>query len=286
MAGAHVIWAGNHWRLACHYHQANHPEAHHECQDLQQADWTAVPDHDLMLASPCCQGHSRGRDRNRPHHDTSRNTAWAVVACAEAKRPSVIVVENVEEFLQWSLYPSWQDALKRLGYAQTTFVIDAADHGVPQNRVRLFMVFTRSKHAIELRFDPAPHVAVESFIDWDYAKWNPVRKKGRSRATLSRIKAGREAFGDRFVAPFYSNGSGLTGRALTRPLGTVTTRDRWAVIDGKRMRMLQPHELRSIMGFPANYQLPETRREAIHLLGNAVCPPVAAAIIQQIRRAA
>jgi DNA (cytosine-5)-methyltransferase 1 len=81
--------------------------------------------------------------------------------------------------------------------------------------------------------------------------------------------------------PYYSSGSGRTGRSLDRPLGTVTCKDRWAVVDGRRMRMMQPPELRSAMGFDADYQLCGTRRDQIRLLGNAVCPPVAEYIIRQ-----
>jgi len=40
------------------------------------------------------------------------------------------------------------------------------------------------------------------------------------------------------------------------------------------------------MGFPDDCRLAEQHREAVHLLGNAVCPPVAADLIQSIRDAA
>ncbi len=49
LAGARVVWAANHWPLAVQYHQTNHPDTWHECQDLQQADWRAVPAHDVVL---------------------------------------------------------------------------------------------------------------------------------------------------------------------------------------------------------------------------------------------
>ena len=88
------------------------------------------------------------------------------------------------------------------------------------------------------------------------------------------------------MAPYYGSGSGETGRSLNRPLGTITTRDRWSVIDGDRMRMLTAHECRAAMGFPDDYRLPGQHREAVHLLGNAVCPPVAADLIHAIREAA
>ncbi len=59
MAGITMRWAANHWPLAVQYHAANHPEVAHACQDLQQANWRDVPVHDVLLASPACQGHDR-----------------------------------------------------------------------------------------------------------------------------------------------------------------------------------------------------------------------------------
>lgn len=49
------------------------------------------------------------------------------------------------------------------------------------------------------------------------------------------------------------------------------------------MRMLQPPELATAMGFPADYKWPDTtRRNRIKLLGNAVSPPVMQAIISSL----
>ncbi|MFZ4626660.1 MAG: DNA cytosine methyltransferase, partial [Rhodoferax sp.] len=63
MAGCSVVWAANHWQAAVTVHAANHPKTQHICQDLHQARWCDVPAHDLLLASPCCQGHSHARGK-------------------------------------------------------------------------------------------------------------------------------------------------------------------------------------------------------------------------------
>lgn len=284
-AGAKMLWAADHNRAAVDWHARNHPGTVHACQDLHQADWSQVPAHDLLLASPCCQGHSPARGTDKPHHDKQRSTAWAVVSCAEYHRPPVVIVENVVNFAEWILFGSWVDAMRRLGYSITAKKVDAATHGVPQNRVRLFMVFVRARNPITFKLPERPQVPIGDVIDWNYPKWSRIAREGRSVATLRRIKAGRAAFGKRFVAPYYGSGSGATGRSIERPLGVITTLDRWAVIDGRKMRMLQPPELRAAMGFPAGYLLPEQRRLAIQLLGNAVCPPVATDIINAVKRA-
>lgn len=286
MAGARVAWAANHWPVAVSAHAANHPGTEHACQDLQQADWTRVPAHDLLLASPACQGHSPARGKDRPTHDAQRATAWAVVSCAEVHRPDAVVVENVPAFGKWVLYHAWCAAMHALGYALSPVVLDAADSGVPQHRLRLFIVATRSAHPITLRMPQRPHSAASTFIDFNAGAWSPIHRPGRSAATLARIASGRRRFGQRFLAPFYGSGSGETGRCLNRPIGTITTRDRWAVIDGDQMRMLSAHEAKAAMGFPAAYSLPHQHRTAMHLLGNAVCPPMARDLIEAVRAAA
>ena len=272
MAGMTPVWAANHWDLACQYHRINHPATQVVQQDLQQADWRQVPAFDGMLASPACQGHSKARGAEKPHHDALRSTAWAVVACMEYHRPAFGVVENVPEFLEWQLYPCWADALQRLGYAVSPHVLDAADSGVPQHRERAFIVLTKSAAPLKLKLERRPHCPVNDVIEWGKHAWSPINRPGRAPATLARIASGRARHGDRFVAPFYGSGSGATGRSVHRPIGTLTTVDRWAVVDGDRMRVLQPSENRSIMSFPEDTQLPYVKRQAMHLLGNAVCP--------------
>lgn len=286
MAGVSVAWAANHWPAAVQWHNANHPDTTHACQDLQQADFRDAPPHDLLLASPACQGHSHARGKEQPHHDALRSTAWAVVTCAEVHRPSAAIVENVPEFAAWSLYPAWCAAMTALGYALAPMVRDAADHGVAQHRKRLFVVATLSKKPITLSLPQREHQAASNVIDLEAGKWALINRPGRSAHTLARIAAGRAAHGERFLAPYYGSGSGTTGRSLARPIGTLTTKARWSVVDGEHMRMVRAVEGRALMGFPDHYQLPANEALAWHLLGNAVCPPVARDVIQALKEAA
>ncbi|WP_420170738.1 DNA cytosine methyltransferase (plasmid) [Pseudomonas alloputida] len=97
-----------------------------------------------------------------------------------------------------------------------------------------------------------------------------------------------------FLMQYYSEG-GQWG-SLDKPLNTVTTKDRLAlvtvylsgepyVIVDIRLRMLQPHELYRAQGFPANYVIDTghdgrklTKTEQVRMCGNSVPPPVMAAI--------
>lgn len=286
MAGVNVVWAANHWPAAVEIHAANHPDAEHACQDLHQTNWRDVPAHDVLMASPCCQGHSkaRGKANGNPQHDASRSTAWAVVSAAEYHRPAFAVIENVPEFTSWALYPAWCAAMQALGYCMTPMIVDAADHGVPQHRERLFIVAARAAHPMMIELPKRPHIPVSSIIDFNAGSWQPIEKPGRAPNTLARIAAGRAQHGDRFISSFYGNSTG--GRSIARPVGTITTKDRHAIVDGARMRMFSAQECRAAMGFPADYILPAKHADAVHMLGNAVCPPAARDVITAMLAAA
>jgi len=277
--GVKILAAANHWARAIETHRHNHPQAKHYCQDASTLDPSTLPPHDILLASPACQGHAKARGKDRPHHDASRATAWNVIDVAEVTRPRWIVVENVPEFRKWQLFQEWHNSLCKLGYHLTENVLDAADFGVPQNRVRLLIVGCRVQK-------PAPVVprksrqaaAIGDAIDLHAGRWSHVA--GHVEKTMARIENGRRSFGRQFVIPYYGSSTG--GRSLDRPIGTITTRDRWAVVDGDRMRMLSVDECRRAMGFPDDYVLTGNRREQVHQLGNAVVPGVMRAVCESI----
>lgn len=286
MAGVKVLWSANHWKLAVETHQKNHPEVTHCCQDLRQADWRDCPNHDILLASPSCVGHTRARGKDRPHHDASRSTAWAVVDCVEQKQPKVIIVENVPEFVKWRHYSRWRECLAD-DYHLTENILDAADIGVPQNRVRLFVVGIHkriSKYPVTINKPNVPHVAAHTIINWSEKNWSRVDSPDRATNTIARVEAGRREFGRKpFLIAYYGSTQG--GRSLDRPLGTVTTKDRYALVDGNKMRMLTPNEYKAAMGFPGWYELPSVKKVAVKLLGNAVAPPVMQFLLRKLRNA-
>ncbi|MEU8151714.1 DNA cytosine methyltransferase [Nonomuraea sp. NPDC048901] len=90
------------------------------------------------------------------------------------------------------------------------------------------------------------------------------------------------------LVPYYGNGN---ARPVSEPIGTLSTRDRYAVVNGiadidlddVMFRMLEPAEIQAAMAFPSTYLvLPEAKRDKVRLLGNAVTPPVAEIIISAL----
>lgn len=278
-AGCEVAWAANHWGEAVTIHSRNHPKTIHSCQDLQQADFTALPRYDVLLASPSCQGHSKARGADKPRHDTARSTAWAVVACVEATRPKGFVVENVVEFTRWELFPEWSRCLEKLGYSIKVNTLNAADFGVAQSRIRVFITGSRIGPALSFKIPSKPVVSFHDIMEETKDGWVNVADKAKS--TREQWSRGLSVHGKSFLIAYY--GSEKNGRSLYKPLGTVTTKERFALASGHRMRLLTRGEYIRAMGFPQAYELPISKAKAIHMLGNAVCPPVAREILTQLK---
>lgn len=96
-----------------------------------------------------------------------------------------------------------------------------------------------------------------------------------------------------FLVKYFSSG---TAHSVHKPLDTVTTKDRFAlvtihgeeyIITDIKMRMLTPRELFNAQGFPEDYVIdhdcegrPYSKSNQVARCGNAVTPPVPAALVR------
>ncbi|MFD3851666.1 DNA cytosine methyltransferase [Streptomyces microflavus] len=86
------------------------------------------------------------------------------------------------------------------------------------------------------------------------------------------------------LVPYYGNGQ---ARPTDQPIGTLPTRDRYALIDAAGeydfskvlFRMLQPHEIGRAMAFADRYRVLGSKRDQVRQYGNAVTPPVAEVLL-------
>lgn len=284
-AGAQIVWAANHWPTAVRVHQQNHPGVEHVCQDLRQADWTALPDFDFLLASPACQPHSfASQPKRRPHHDDDRATAWAVVDCAEATQPRAIIVENVLNFRsRWVLYPVWKLALETLGYVVSEHVVKAEEHGVPQRRTRLFIVCTRKAVSLQLGSVLRRETPFYDCINESATGWRPI--SGAKPGARERILRSQKRHGSTCLVQHTSDNYGVP---LTEAIRTITTKDQWVLVRGSEYRPLTTREYARGMGFGDEYTWPGelSRSDVVKGLGNAVPPPVARDVVRAVLEAA
>lgn len=293
-AGVEIVAAFDLWSLAGKVHKANFENSEfiegrleeHNVQELA----TRLGKIDLILASPECTNHSPAKG-NKPRCERSKETAFQVVRYAQELKPRWIVIENVVSMRRWKRYSEFKSVLERLGYKLTEQVLNSANFGVPQTRRRLFIVCDLQKKPKRTPKLPGRMPKVSSLIDLNGAySWTPLRKKGRAKATLDRANRGIKALGrgEPFLLVYYGSDGAGGWQTMDRPLRTITTLDRFAVVKptdkGHQMRMLQVPELQGAMGMKEMSFSHGTRRDRIKMLGNAVCPPVMRHVIENLTR--
>ncbi len=300
LGGLNVTWAVNHWVEAVALHTKNMPHVEHpDARDAGEIrDWGIAPPHDVMLAGPSCKGFTKagGKRILSKEFDKYRATMWTVTEAVGYHKPRYLVIENVPEAMDWIQYPAWRLALELEGYAITENILDAPDFGAGMNRTRLFVVGVLN--GPELRIHAPSDVGPRpwsDFIEWDSPEheWAPIdpwlRKKIPGKNPLEdrwyeAILRTHKRFGaKRFVLPYF--GSTKYGYGIDRPLGSITTRTRYVMVDmdKRAMRWPTPREKALSMGFPAKTILPRTKTAGHEMLGNAVAPLVMKSIAEQIQ---
>jgi len=236
--GRSVDLAINHDATAIAVHTANHPGSEHAVADV----WDIDPEQatngmpvGLAWFSPDCRHHSKAKG-GRPVSKSVRGLAWVAARWAAKVKPRVIVLENVEEFLDWG--PLIKDAdgktrpcpkrkgqtfngfvrsLRRHGYQVDWRILRACDYGAPTIRKRLFLIARRDGLPIAwpkpTHADPKlPAMQRRNLKSWRTAAecidWSlPCpsifgRKKPLATATLNRIAKGVMRFVVEHQQPF------------------------------------------------------------------------------------
>lgn len=118
--------------------------------DVSKVDWAEwhrqhpLPIDLLTYSSPCQDFSSAGLQRGGEEGSGTRSgLLWETERAVRELRPRHLVFENVgglvsDKFID--LFQRWQVRLEGYGYTNFAQLMNAKDYGVPQNRLRIFMV--------------------------------------------------------------------------------------------------------------------------------------------------
>lgn len=155
--GRSVDIAINHDPAAIAMHRANHPTTEHYTEDVWKVDPVkACRGRPVALAwfSPDCKHHSKAKG-GKPVDKHIRGLAWVAVKWAKAVHPRVIMLENVEEFMDWGrldannrpdpryrgeTFRRFVKQLEYEGYRVEYRLLRACDYGAPTIRRRFFLI--------------------------------------------------------------------------------------------------------------------------------------------------
>ncbi len=207
--------------------------------DITKVDKKKIPDFDILTGGFPCQPFSQAGFK-KGFSDTRGTLFYDIADIIKIKKPKAFFLENVRGLLNHDngkTFETIKNVLtEELGYSLFFNIVKASDHGLPQNRPRLFMIGFRNKK-----------------IPFQFPEKKPLA------FTMS----------DVFGEPV-NRDIGFTLRVGGKG-SAITDRRNWDsyMVNGKPKR-ISSKEGKKMQGFPDDFFFPVTESQAMKQLGNSV----------------
>lgn len=254
-------------KYATAIYQKHFPE-HKNYGDITKINAEELPDFDLLVGGFPCQAFSIAGKR-KGFDDTRGTLFFDIARILRAKRPRLFLLENVKGLLSHDngkTFSTIISTLDELGYDLQWQVLNSKNHGVPQNRERVFIIG-------HLRGTSRPEV-----FPFGTSNEQNVRE-GTYAHTL--------------------NSSDWRGPNRNQKQTTIRTDEqdspekwdksnnsndirRTPYTDGARIRRLTPTECERLQGFPDGWTEGISDTQRYKCLGNAVTVNVIRAIVEKM----
>jgi DNA (cytosine-5)-methyltransferase 1 len=282
-----------------------------ECVDVRTLDADAILARsgvprggvELLAGGPPCQswssaGHQLGFDdpRGRLFEDFIR--------IAQALDARWLLLENVRGLLTargadgrpGSALGHIRQALLQAGFQTTVTLLNAADYGVPQRRVRLFMIgfragdpppFPTPTHSREPDASTLPWVSLGCALASveNLSEDEIMRPNGKLASELASLPVGTGLKSPGKVERTrpgghwgYKQGAFVADTAVSARTVTANSQQDWVRDLKHGIRRLCPRECAVVQGFPLGWRFEGPISAQYRLIGNAVPPPLARAI--------
>ena len=182
-----------------------------------------VPDHDLLVGGFPCQDYSVAATGAKGIQGKKGVLWWEIRDIVEAKRPSLILLENVDRLIKSPSSQRGRDfgvmlkSLDDLGYTVEWRVINAAEYGLAQRRRRVFIFAYKNNMTFynDTMNDDLSKIVLKSGF---FASVFPVvksEKKQAERAIDLREYDDLVSISDNFKIEFCNSGIMKEGKVLT-----------------------------------------------------------------------
>lgn len=306
-AGGECVFTSEWDRFAQETYRSNFGDEHEIFGDISQIDEKTVPKHEVLIAGFPCQpfslaGVSKKNSLGRAHGFScpiQGNLFFDVARIARAKKPPVILLENVKNLLSHDKGRTFEiirtTLEKDLGYKMSYRVFDARSF-VPQHRERVIIVATKGREAFDFDDVKVPKRSPklseilhskETDSNWEPRFLNERNGKVLPKYTLSdNLWLYLQNYAEKHRLAGNGFGFGLFGPDdVARTLSARYHKDGSEILirqSRKNPRRLTPREAARIMGFPDSYQITVSDTQAYRQFGNSVVVPLLSEISKSV----
>lgn len=257
-------------------YQRYFPE-HKNYGDIKKINADELPDFDLLVGGFPCQSFSIAGKR-RGFEDTRGTMFFELARILRTKKPKLFVFENVKGLISHDggrTFSTIIATLDELGYDCQWQVLNSKNHGVPQNRERIFIIGSvrGSTRPQVFPFITAGTADIEestsTAIDANYGKG--IDNHGQRTAIIHNIYGG---FKEKKPRVFTENAPTIRTSAGGGHLPSV--------LKDARIRRLTPTECERLQSFPDGWTEGISDTQRYKCLGNAVTVNVVRDIFERI----
>ncbi len=319
--GVDVVVANELLERRANLYQAVHPETTVVCGDItdesvfQQIVRSCPPKVDFLLASPPCQGMSvagKNRCQKTMESDKRNYLITYVVKAIQLTDPTYVLIENVPALLKLQLAydAKYRTVLEILqhefgdDYVIDSDVVDSADYGVPQTRLRAIIKMHKPGTVWNWPPKKAEKITVEQAIghlpsleagEKSDIRWHFARNHTKENVLwMKHTPTGQSAFSNPVYYPQKKDGTRIKGYNSSyrrmrwdAPAPTITIRNdciasQRNVHPGRLLpdgtysdaRVLTPLELMLLDSLPANWNIPDDTPELLirQCIGESIPP--------------
>lgn len=253
-----------------------------DTRDVNDIDPNSFPEHEILTGGFPCQPFSIAGKRDGFDDDRS-NVFWMIVRIMKAKKPKLVILENVKNIMSIDNGDTFQtviNTLKDSGYTVNYTIMDTAKHcGIPQHRERVYIVCSLG-FTVNLEFEEMKKQPLSDFLESNapekyYYKesskiWKLLEESVTKTNTIYQFRRVYVRENQKGECPTLTANMGGGGHNV--PI----------IKDSKGIRKLTPRECFNFQGFPTNYKLPKLADCHLYkLAGNAITVPVGVLIVDR-----
>jgi len=155
LAGYHIIGGVDFNSSAIDTYRKNFPEGKGICCDLLEMDKEkivemlgSIEDVNIIIGGPPCQGFSAANRYHLEEEDDRNKLFFEFVKFVDMAKPEAVLIENVRGIItnnKGYAKDRIYEIFEQRGYIVNHCILNAADYGIPQNRLRNFFVMLKKE---------------------------------------------------------------------------------------------------------------------------------------------
>ncbi len=285
-AGHEIIWANDIYADAVATYRKNIGN-HVYMRDISEIPSSEIPSCDVVVGGFPCQGFSVA-NWGRTIKDERNKLYKEMVRVIDDKKPRFFIAENVKGLIslgKGEILKRIISDFSRVGYKTTWHVLNSADYGVPQKRMRFVMLGVRNDIATLPSIFPPEPTHHDPTKKGNCAKLKPWLSVGRALAHIPEPELAPDIPNHQY-SKYKLRFNGHMGHRYIdpdKPAPTVTGRgdEKGGVVvlhHPKNHRRMSARELATVQSFPDNFVFEGTKTSAYRQIANAVPPALGYAI--------